>query len=171
MSLLWVSLAWVSSPESDQVSVNDEIEFLPLQSWKSSLLRPPTPLRYHMPRDHAWISNWPFNTSLEMKKKYLKDKQFFFKSSKKKKNLLPKRVGRQILGERPSIFYFGSLAWPVWKCKVKHKSKHLSTESDQLRYLDLSQIRSQNLHAYKHKRVRVVTASLIRHLWLSTLSA
>lgn len=95
-----------------------------------------------------------------MKKEVFQKQAISFKKLRKYK--LPKRVGRQILRESSSKFYSGLLTWLVWKCRVKHKSKHLSTESDQLRYLDLSQIRSQNLHVCNYEKVGVVTTYLIR---------
>ena len=80
----------------------------------------------------ACIFNWK-KKKKKKKKKYLKSRQFPFKSSEKDK--LPKRLGRQILRERPSQHYFSSLTWPVWKCRVKHKCKHLLTESHQLKII------------------------------------
>lgn len=90
-----------------------------------------------------------------MKKEVFQKQAISFKKLRKYK--LPKRVGRQILRESSPKFYSGLLTWLVWKCRVKHKSKHLSTESDQL-----SQIRSQNLHVCNYEKVGVVTTYLIR---------
>lgn len=95
-----------------------------------------------------------------MKKEEFQKQAISFKKLRKYK--LTKRVGRQIPRESPSEWYFGPLTWLVWKCRVKHKSKHLATESDQLRYLDLSQTRSQNLHVCNYEKTEVVTTYLIR---------